>query len=250
MCLKWIELPEIDSTTAYIKRNPHLLKENNFLVFSFNQTAGKGQNERPWLSQKNKDIAFTFIFHPHESVSTKHISCITLYVGLAVLRVLRQFSGVDLQIKWPNDIQYSCNSGVDKKLAGILCELLIENGKSVVLVGVGVNVNSTSFDAQITPQATSVKILAKQEIKIKELLLKLRSEVTLILEGFALPMRQALIKEILHSFSLLGKEIVYIDDKKNKINAVVLGIDPFGLLMAKDIVSKIVYKIDHNTWLQ
>ena len=250
MNFKLIELSEVDSTNTYIKQNSHLWKKNYSLVFTFNQTAGRGQNKRVWLSQKNKDITFSFIFHPHESIPTKHISCITLYVGLAVLRVLKKVTGVNLEIKWPNDIQYSCNSGVDKKLAGILCELLMENGKYIVLLGVGINVNSTSFSAQIAPKATSVKLLAEREIQKKELLLALWSEIKIILENFRPPINQKLTNEILTSFSLLGKRIVHFDSKKKKIHAIVLGIDPFGLLMAKDLISNKVYTINHNMWLQ
>ncbi len=250
MSFRLIQLPEVDSTNTYIKQNRYLWEENYSLVFTFNQTAGRGQNERTWSSQKNKDIAFSFIFHPHESIPTKYISCITLYVSLAILRVLKRITGVDLTIKWPNDIQSTSDSGVDKKLAGILCELLIENGKPIVLLGVGVNVNSTTFSTELTPKVTSVKILAKRSIKKKPLLLALWSEIKLMLANFAPPMGQQLINEILKSFSLLGKKVVYFDSKKRRIDATILGIDPLGLLMVKDLVSEKVYTINHNVWFQ
>ena len=226
--LRSIELPEVDSTSAYIKRNSHLWKENFLLVFTFNQTAGKGQNGRVWLSQKNKDIAFSFIFHPDGSVLTKYIPCVTLCVGLAVLRVLKKFTKVDLQIKWPNDIQYSCGSGEDKKLAGVLCELLIEKEEPIVIAGVGVNVNSTTFDAQIAHKTTSVKNLVKQTIPIKKLLFELWSEIRLVLGNFRVPMSQELINEINDSFGSPERRMIDFDQDKHKREAVVLRIDSFG----------------------
>jgi BirA family biotin operon repressor/biotin-[acetyl-CoA-carboxylase] ligase len=65
--------------------------------------------------------------------------------------------GVDASIKWPNDVWVG-----NKKLAGVLTEMSTRS-QSVesVIVGVGVNVNSTSFPAEL--EATSLRLETGEE---------------------------------------------------------------------------------------
>ena len=76
---------------------------------------------------------------------------LTLVMGLSAARAIGD-SGIDVSIKWPNDIVAS-----GRKLCGILTEMGLENGKiREVVVGVGINVNTESFPEELSDKATSM----------------------------------------------------------------------------------------------
>jgi BirA family biotin operon repressor/biotin-[acetyl-CoA-carboxylase] ligase len=61
---------------------------------------------------------------------------LSLAVGVASLRALRQLLDVPLQLKWPNDLQSN-----GRKLGGILIELRAEAaGPAYIVVGIGINI--------------------------------------------------------------------------------------------------------------
>lgn len=80
-------------------------------------------------------------------------SMLTLVMGLSVVQAIQQISGVEAGIKWPNDVVLN-----KKKLVGILTEMSARpEGIEYVVIGVGVNANTTDFPEQIVDKATSLK---------------------------------------------------------------------------------------------
>jgi BirA family biotin operon repressor/biotin-[acetyl-CoA-carboxylase] ligase len=64
--------------------------------------------------------------------------------------------GFFVKIKWPNDLIMHSN-GSDKKLGGILCELLQTSNWTNVIIGIGLNVNLTEeHTSKIDQPATSL----------------------------------------------------------------------------------------------
>jgi BirA family biotin operon repressor/biotin-[acetyl-CoA-carboxylase] ligase len=60
-----------------------------------------------------------------------------LVTGLVIRRVVHETAGVEVQLKWPNDLIWH-----DKKLGGVLVELKAEShGPCYVVVGIGINVS-------------------------------------------------------------------------------------------------------------
>ncbi len=60
--------------------------------------------------------------------------------------------GVDVSIKWPNDVVVS-----RKKICGILTEMGLEDGKiREVVIGVGINVNLAEIQEELKDKATSL----------------------------------------------------------------------------------------------
>ena len=58
--MKLIKLNAIDSTNEYIKLNKSLFSQNSLVVYSFNQTNGKGQRGKIWSSHPYKTICISF----------------------------------------------------------------------------------------------------------------------------------------------------------------------------------------------
>ena len=160
--MKLIKLNAIDSTNEYIKLNKSLFSQNSLVVYSFNQTNGKGQRGKIWSSQPYKNICISF-YNKIEKTSDEILFKTNLFTSLAVLEILKFYDIPKLKIKWPNDIM----SG-NKKIAGILIENSFFRKKIVdSIIGIGLNVNQIDFD--LITNATSMKILKNESFDLNKL---------------------------------------------------------------------------------
>lgn len=139
-----IHFPTIDSTNSYAKAHARELRADGVTVITTDQqTAGRGRLSRTWISAAGgDDITMTFAFHvPPAALRTAY----QLSPLLAVV-ARRAFAphGVDVGIKWPNDIIV----GGCRKMGGILAEMEALPGGSAFLavLGVGININSMPAD--------------------------------------------------------------------------------------------------------
>ena len=115
------------------------------------QTAGKGRLGRHWISPPYLNIYCSLILN-NPNIS-RHVSWIPLVTGLALTKATRSACGIEISLKWPNDLLY-----VGKKIGGILCESSSQGSQlSACVVGFGVNVNcrETDFPDELRSLATS-----------------------------------------------------------------------------------------------
>ena len=77
---------------------------------------------------------------------------LTIVAALAVADAVKEVTALPVGIKWPNDIVVR-----GKKLCGILTEMSLElSAINYVVVGIGINVNNTSFPPELEKIATSL----------------------------------------------------------------------------------------------
>ena len=148
-----IKLSAIDSTNDYLKIN-FLDKTKNdiHVVYTFNQTKGKGQRGNIWNSEPEKNLAFSVAFSPNK-FRVENQFTINIIFSLFILNTLKSLQIPDIKIKWPNDIM----SG-NKKICGILNELKIKgNNIEKIVIGFGLNINQENFEN--LPSASSLKII-------------------------------------------------------------------------------------------
>ena len=148
-----IKLSAIDSTNDYLKIN-FLDKTKNdiHVVYTFNQTKGKGQRGNIWNSEPEKNLAFSVAFFPNK-FRVENQFTINIIFSLFILNTLKSLQIPDIKIKWPNDIM----SG-NKKICGILNELKIKgNNIEKIVIGFGLNINQENFEN--LPSASSLKII-------------------------------------------------------------------------------------------
>lgn len=117
------------------------------------QTAGRGRMGRAWASPPRATLTFSVLLRPSENrgpgaVPPARYGWIPLLAGVAVARAVREVTGLDARLKWPNDVIIG-----GRKLAGILAE---RSGGAVVL-GAGINVNTTVAELPV-PSATSLAV--------------------------------------------------------------------------------------------
>lgn len=98
-----------------------------FVIAAREQTSGRGRRGNDWDSPHGGSYQ-TIVLQDNEQ--RLRSASITLLVGSAIAKALREEFEVDVMLKWPNDLFL-----YGKKLAGILTEWT----KGHLLVGVGVN---------------------------------------------------------------------------------------------------------------
>ena len=108
------------------------------------QTAGRGRLQRAWTSPAGAGLTFSVALRP--SVAVQHWGWLPLLTGVAALEAVRDTAGVDVTLKWPNDLLAG-----PAKVAGILAQ----SGDGLVVVGIGLNVSLTADELPV-PTATSL----------------------------------------------------------------------------------------------
>ena len=161
---KIIKINAIDSSNNEIKRLYHnKLETNGLVVWAKNQTDGRGQGGKKWLSQANKNLTFS-IFLSFSSLSFSSHFSLNLITSLSVKEVLVCHGINELSIKWPNDIL-----SANKKISGILIENLYKGEKLIgSIIGIGINVNQVDFPKDLG--AISMKIISKSTYSLKKIL--------------------------------------------------------------------------------
>ncbi len=148
----------IGSTNRYLKDHHRDLEDMTF-VFADQQTAGRGRSGRKWLSEKGKNLTFSFlmkdplILREHEKLSA--------VCALSVIEALESFGIKDLMIKWPNDVYAS-----GKKICGILAEGISYEELDCIVCGIGINVNQTKFEGDYLHEPVSMKMILKEDVDV------------------------------------------------------------------------------------
>ena len=141
-----IFLESIDSTNDYLKKNNF---KNKTIAYTFNQTKGKGRDQKKWVDIKNKNLALSFLMEP-ETIFNNNIWYIAA-TSLALIDVIKKKRISDYWIKWPNDIYIK-----KSKIAGILAETIWRSNKiKKIIIGIGINVNCTSGDLSALANAAT-----------------------------------------------------------------------------------------------
>ena len=126
------------------------------------QTAGKGQGNKNWMSNKGENILASFYFQPQ--ILPPQQIYFNYFFALTIRKVLSQYVD-DVMIKKPNDIFVG-----NKKIVGILIEHHIQGEiLKYSVAGVGINVNQTQFDPAL-PNPTSLKLITGKEFHREKIL--------------------------------------------------------------------------------
>ncbi|MEU0135369.1 biotin--[acetyl-CoA-carboxylase] ligase [Streptomyces sp. NPDC006296] len=110
------------------------LAEGTVLVAE-EQTAGRGRLDRSWTAPPRSGLFFSVYLAP-VGVPAERWGWLPLLAGVATATGLARAAGVDMALKWPNDLLVTIG-GTERKTGGILAE---RAGDGVVL-GIGLNVS-------------------------------------------------------------------------------------------------------------
>lgn len=167
-----IHLKSIDSTNSYASQLMGDIKPvEGTLIYTFDQQNGRGQRGNTWETEPNKNVASSFILYPSFLQAGRQF-LLNKIASLAVADLMAELlkpsdKTSEIRIKWPNDIYVGT-----KKIAGILIEnTLRENTIHSSIIGIGININQTAFNADIN--ATSLALITNKEFDLMQVLEKL-----------------------------------------------------------------------------
>lgn len=151
-------LDTVDSTNNYAMAKVHAgLANHGMLWFAHEQTAGKGQRGKDWKTESRKNISMSLVLQP-EQLGAGQQFFLSAAIALGCFDFFSKYAGDETKIKWPNDLYWR-----DRKAGGILIENVF-HGKEWkwAIVGIGVNINQTEFDASLQNPVSLKQITGKQ----------------------------------------------------------------------------------------
>ena len=149
--------PETDTTNDRIRELALEGAPEGTLAVAELQTAARGRRGRAWQAPAESGVWMSLLLRP--SIPPTQATVLTLLAGIALTEAIEDVIGMEVGIKWPNDILLN-----GKKLVGILTEMDcdMETIHSVT-VGMGINVNTKRFPAELQEIATSLYLESGKE---------------------------------------------------------------------------------------
>jgi BirA family biotin operon repressor/biotin-[acetyl-CoA-carboxylase] ligase len=216
---------KIDSTNTQARWLAAQGAEEGTLLVAEYQEKGRGRMDRPWQSPPGKNLLFSLILRPAWPPTEAFYG--TVLSSVSLCRVIRETTGVEAGIKWPNDIYVG-----DKKLAGILTEMAADPDRIEYMI-VGVGVNCQWAPPQPPPggqEATSLLKETGREVSRLTLLVRFLEEAERLyaqVEGQGV----GILRSEWDRFSLInGRRVVLISGEARRMGTC-LGIDEQGALI-------------------
>ena len=123
----------IDSTNSLLMQRAIQSSEGAQCVAAELQTHGRGRRGRTWHGALGGSLTFSLLWR--FSLGAAQLSGLSLAIGVALVRALRELGVANIQLKWPNDLIHGY-----RKLGGVLIELQGDAlGPSTAVIGVGLN---------------------------------------------------------------------------------------------------------------
>jgi BirA family biotin operon repressor/biotin-[acetyl-CoA-carboxylase] ligase len=195
--------PAIDSTMrAAVGLEP------GSVVLADRQTAGQGRHGRRWHSEPASGIYCSIVLKPAPAL--------TLALGLATADAIKRATGIVCDLRWPNDVMLA-----GKKVAGIL----VRNA----IAGIGINVNHTSFPAELASEATSLRLHTGAPVSSTGILLHLLPAI----DAFVELDTDTILRLFASASSYAAGRRVTVAQPDGIIEGTTAGLDPAGFLIVR-----------------
>lgn len=152
--------------------------DEGLCVVARRQTAGRGRHGRSWISEADAGLFFSLILRP--KIENKFLPLVTLMTAVAVFDSLTELYQLQPDIKWANDVHVG-----GKKICGILAEMSETKRGLAIVVGVGINLKSSSFSPELKETATSIEAQTGENPNAEELLENLTKQLAVYNEMLA-----------------------------------------------------------------
>lgn len=217
-----IKVSATESTNDFLKQ---LLQINNPLnwtvIWTQNQTNGKGQRGSNWISEVGKNLTFSILIKNSVPEITQ-LFYLNQLVSVAILEVLTKINIPNLSIKWPNDILSD-----NKKIAGILIENSIKKNKKIdSIIGIGLNVNQENFIN--LPKASSLFNITNTNFDLNFLLNQIVNQIQ---NNFQNCKNTILIQKYLSKLYKINTPATFQNIDNEKFTAIIRNISPIGELI-------------------
>ncbi len=227
--------PSTNDEAAYLLKNS--LQKEGLMLWTCQQTAGRGQKGSVWHTEKGKSLATTTVFYP-SFIAVENQFDLSIAVALATQRLIQYYlPEKEVLIKWPNDIF------VDGfKIAGILIETSISEKKlSHAICGIGLNVNQNEF---IPPRGASLAYFLGTQLDIAGLVVDLHEsilkEYEILKNGFIAAQKRRYLS---HLYNYQEPSTYYFPNG-NSFKGIIQGLKRNGELVIE--VAKTLHSFKHK----
>jgi BirA family biotin operon repressor/biotin-[acetyl-CoA-carboxylase] ligase len=186
--------------------------EPGTIVLADRQLAGQGRHGHAWHSEPGSGIYCSLVLAPSP--------VLTLALGLATVEAIAQATGIQCDLRWPNDLMLD-----DRKAAGILVQLV--DGHAIA--GIGINVNQTEFPEDLGHLAISLRRHAGRELAREDILFALFPAIDSLLAEDA----ETVLRLFTHASSYAAGRRVTVDQPGGAITGTTAGLDPAGFLIVR-----------------
>lgn len=133
------------------------------VVWAEYQSAGRGQRGHTWTSPRGDNLMFSIVEQPR-TVAVRDQFAVLQAAAVALTDMFADY-GIATRIKWTNDIYAG-----ERKITGVLIEhTLAEGHLERTVIGIGINVNQTVFDASL-PNPVSMRLVSGRTFDRREVL--------------------------------------------------------------------------------
>ena len=186
------------------------------------QTKGRGRQGRSWVNRQGECLMFslgwTFDKPQYE------LGSLALVVALACRRALADI-GLDVNIKWPNDLVVA-----NDKLAGILIETARVENKTVAIIGIGINFVLPKEVENATSVQALFQTASKQGVSVKTLLNAVLAQLDALLSEYAQNGFALCVGEYDAANRDTNRPVLLLQEGRIVHEGVVKGVDAQGVL--------------------
>jgi BirA family biotin operon repressor/biotin-[acetyl-CoA-carboxylase] ligase len=231
-----IRLKAVDSTNRFFMDwlNREKLQEGTLVITDF-QTAGRGTDGSKWESEQSMNLTFSFVLYPtFLAIESQFYLNKMISLGLADLVRALIPGRDDVRIKWPNDIYIG-----DRKVAGTLIQNGIKGSLfEFAVVGIGLNVNQTSFQGDAT-NPVSLQMIAGHSFDLDDVLKRAIFNIEQRYELLKQGSKQLIDEDYLKQLYRIRQLSTFIY-KGNTIQARITGVNRYGQLVLEIPGEKII----------
>jgi len=202
-----LHFDSVDSTQRVAAESPA-----GTIVLADHQAAGQGRHGHSWHSAPATGIYCSLVLPPSP--------VLTLALGIAAVEAIAQATGIQCDLRWPNDLMLD-----ERKTAGILVQLI--NGRAIA--GIGINVNQTEFPEDVAPLATSLRLHAGREIAREDILFALFPAIDSVVAEDS----ETILRLFAHASSYVAGRRVIVDQPEGSLTGTTAGLDPAGFLIVR-----------------
>jgi BirA family biotin operon repressor/biotin-[acetyl-CoA-carboxylase] ligase len=215
-------------------------KNNGFCVFTEHQAAGRGRGANEWLSEVGDSILCSILLLDCKCGA----ELLTLAAAVATAQAINRCSQLDARLKWPNDIIIK-----GKKVAGILLESRLADGRSDYVIGVGINCHqqqdffrghkfrmpAASIDIQSNATVNRNLLAAELLVSLDEWLTTAQTDSEMLIDTWS------------GMSSQLGHHVT-VEYNRQQFNGNCIGVDPArGLILQLDDGGVRMFDAAHTT---
>lgn len=227
----FIILPQVDSTNNYAMRQIQAgLASHGMTWFAREQTAGKGQRGKSWLTTPNQNIMLSTVVQP--GLLPGQQFWLSATVALACYDFYKNYAGDETRIKWPNDLYWR-----DRKAGGILIENVFRGTDWLyAVVGIGININQVQFDPSL-PNPVSLKQITGKDFDAVELAAALCNALEKRFQALVSNGIDVILKEYQQVLYKIHEPVTL---KKGSIlfETTICGVSDTGRLLTKDVMER------------